>query len=184
MLDYLYSEEGSTLLALGMDKEEFESIQDPTYIKYGLEDGAYTKTVMDDGQIVYDRNPKLIEDNDLASAMALKRLTCGYYVPGIVPALNRSYDISALRNMTTWDYYLNTGYIDKSLRAQFTSDEAALFSKVYSNVDTYMSQNIPKFIMGVLDINGVDWDNYAKMLNKYSPNKVTAIYQRVFDTYR
>ena len=184
MLDYLYSDEGSALLALGLIKEEFESIQDPTYKKYGLEDGAYTKTINEDGSVVFERNPKLLEDNNLASAMALKRVTCGYYVPGIVPALNRSYDACSLRNMTEWDYYLNTGYIDKSLRAQFTSDEAAVYSKVYSNVDTYMSQNIPKFIMGVLDVNGVDWDNYCKMLNKYSPNKVTAIYQRVFDSYR
>ena len=184
MLDYLYSDEGSALLALGLNKEEFESIQDPTYKKYGLEDGAYTKTINEDGSVVFERNPKLLEDNNLASAMALKRVTCGYYVPGIVPALNRSYDTCSLRNMTEWDYYLNTGYIDKSLRAQFTSDEAAVYSKVYSNVDTYMSQNIPKFIMGVLDVNGVDWDNYCKMLNKYSPNKVTAIYQRVFDSYR
>ena len=184
MLDYLYSDEGSALLALGLSKEEFESIQDPTYKKYGLEDGAYTKTINEDGSVVFERNPKLLEDNNLASAMALKRVTCGYYVPGIVPALNRSYDACSLRNMTEWDYYLNTGYIDKSLRAQFTSDEAAVYSKVYSNVDTYMSQNIPKFIMGVLDVNGVDWDNYCKMLNKYSPNKVTAIYQRVFDSYR
>ena len=184
MLDYLYSDEGSALLALGLSKEEFESIQDPTYKKYGLEDGAYTKTINEDGSVVFERNPKLLEDNNLASAMALKRVTCGYYVPGIVPALNRSYDTCSLRNMTEWDYYLNTGYIDKSLRAQFTSDEAAVYSKVYSNVDTYMSQNIPKFIMGVLDVNGVDWDNYCKMLNKYSPNKVTAIYQRVFDSYR
>ena len=184
MLDYLYSDEGSALLALGLNKEEFESIQDPTYKKYGLEDGAYTKTINADGSVVFERNPKLLEDNNLASAMALKRVTCGYYVPGIVPALNRSYDTCSLRNMTEWDYYLNTGYIDKSLRAQFTSDEAAVYSKVYSNVDTYMSQNIPKFIMGVLDVNGVDWDNYCKMLNKYSPNKVTAIYQRVFDSYR
>ena len=184
MLDYLYSDEGSALLALGLSKEEFESIQDPTYKKYGLEDGAYTKTINEDGIVVFERNPKLLEDNNLASAMALKRVTCGYYVPGIVPALNRSYDTCSLRNMTEWDYYLNTGYIDKSLRAQFTSDEAAVYSKVYSNVDTYMSQNIPKFIMGVLDVNGVDWDNYCKMLNKYSPNKVTAIYQRVFESYR
>ena len=184
MLDYLYSDEESALLALGLSKEEFESIQDPTYKKYGLEDGAYTKAINEDGSVVFERNPKLLEDNNLASAMALKRVTCGYYVPGIVPALNRSYDACSLRNMTEWDYYLNTGYIDKSLRAQFTSDEAAVYSKVYSNVDTYMSQNIPKFIMGVLDVNGVDWDNYCKMLNKYSPNKVTAIYQRVFDSYR
>ena len=114
MLDYLYSDEGSALLALGLNKEEFESIQDPTYKKYGLEDGAYTKTINEDGSVVFERNPKLLEDNNLASAMALKRVTCGYYVPGIVPALNRSYDTCSLRNMTEWDYYLNTGYIDKS----------------------------------------------------------------------
>ena len=86
--------------------------------------------------------------------------------------------------MAEWDYYYNTGYIDKALRAQFTTEETATYSKVYANVDTYMSQNIPKFITGVLDVNGTDWNNYTKMLNKYSPNKVTAAYQRVFDSFK
>ena len=181
MLDYLYTEQGGTLLAFGLTKEEFEVTNDPNYIKYGLTNGAITRTVQADGSIRYDRDPILIEDNNLASAMAAKRLTCGYYSKGFVPALNRSYDISSLRCMAEWDYYLNTGYIDKSLRAQFTTDESAQYAKIYSNVDTYMSQNIPKFITGSLNVNGTDWDNYCKMLNKYSPKKVTAMYQRVFD---
>ncbi len=184
MLDYLYTEEGGTLLAFGLTKEEFEVTQDASYIKYGLTNGAVTRTVQADGSIRYDRDPSLIEDNNLASAMAAKRLTCGYYSKGFVPALNRSYDASALRCMNEWDHYLNTGYIDKSIRAQFTTDESATYAKVYSNVDTYMSQNIPKFITGSLDVNGKDWDNYCKMLNKYSPNKITAIYQRVFDSMK
>lgn len=184
MLDYLYTEEGGCLLAFGMTKEQNDVLQDPTYAKYNLTNGAFNREILADGSIAYHRDEKLLDDNDLASAMAAKRTAIGYYSKGFIPALNESYTKCALQAMAEWDYYYNTGYIDKALRNQFTSDEAATYSKVYANIDTYMSQNIPKFITGALDVNGVDWDNYVKMLNKYSPNKVTAIYQRVFDSVR
>jgi len=184
MLDYLYTEEGGCLLAFGMTKEQNDVLQDPTYTKYYLTNGAFNRETLADGSMAYHRDEKLLDDNDLASAMAAKRLTIGYYSKGFVPALNESYTKCALQAMAEWDYYYNTGYIDKALRNQFTSDEAATYSKVYANIDTYMSQNIPKFITGALDVNGADWDNYVKMLNKYSPNKVTAIYQRIFDSVR
>ena len=184
MLDYLYTEEGGCLLAFGMTKEQNDVLQDPTYAKYNLTNGAFNREILADGSIAYHRDEKLLDDNDLASAMAAKRTAIGYYSKGFIPALNESYTKCALQAMAEWDYYYNTGYIDKALRNQFTSDEAATYSKVYANIDTYMSQNIPKFITGALDVNGVDWDNYVKMLNKYSPNKVTAIYQRIFDSVR
>ena len=47
-----------------------------------------------------------------------------------------------------------------------------------------MAQSIPKFITGALNVNGSDWDNYCKMLNKYSPDKVTKIYQRIFESVK
>ncbi len=185
MLDYLYTEEGCTLLAFGLTKEQNDEIKSPVFAKYGLENGSFARVSQnEDGSYVYKRDAKLLDDNDLASAMAAKRIAIGYYAKGVVPALNDSYTVCALRNMAEWDYYYNTGYIDKALRAQFTTDETTTYSKVYANVDTYMSQNIPKFITGVLDVNGVDWDNYCKMLNKYSPNKVTAAYQRIFDSFK
>lgn len=181
MLDYLYTEEGGTLLAFGLTKEQNDQVNDPVYAKYNLTEGAFNREVLSDGSYAYHRDAKLLDDNDLASAMAAKRITIGLYSEGFVPALNESYTKCALSAMAQWDYYYNTGYIDKALGAQFSADEAATYSKVYSNIDTYMSQNIPKFITGALDVNGADWDNYCKMLNKYSPNKVTNIYQRIFD---
>ena len=184
MLDYLYTEEGGCILAFGLTKEQNDILQDPTYAKYNLTEGAYNKEVLADGRIAYHRDVKLVDDNDLASAMAAKRLTIGYYSPGFVPALNESYTKCALYNMAQWDKYYNTGYIDKALQNQFTSDEAATYSKVYANVDTYMAQNIPKFITGALNVNGADWDNYCKMLTKYSPDKVTKIYQRIFESVK
>ncbi len=181
MLDFFYTEPGAPILCFGLTKEESDSIDNPIYAKYGLTNGAYTRTVEADGSYRYDIDPILLKDNNLSTAMSASRITCGYFFDGFVPAMNRSYDLSARRCMAEWDHYLNTGYIDKSVKAQFTTDESAVFTKVYANVDTYMSQNIPKFITGSLDVKGTDWDNYCKMLNKYSPNKVTAIYQRVFD---
>ncbi len=181
MLDFFYTEPGAPILCFGLTKEEADSIQEQNYVKYGLTNGAYTRTYEADGSIRYDLDPILLTDNNLATAMSASRITCGYFFDGFVPAMNRSYDLSARRCMAQWDFYLNTGYIDKSVKAQFTTAESATFTKVYANVDTYMSQNIPKFITGSLDVNGVDWDNYCKVLNKYSPKKVTAIYQRVFD---
>ena len=184
MLDYLYTEEGGCILAFGLTKEQNDVLKDPTYAKYNLTEGAYNKEVLADGSFAYHRDMKLVDDNDLASAMAAKRLTIGYYSPGFVPALNESYTKCALYNMAQWDKYYNTGYIDKALQNQFTPDEAATYSKVYANVDTYMAQNIPKFITGALNVNGADWDNYCKMLNKYSPDKVTRIYQRIFESVK
>ena len=61
----------------------------PPYIKYGLTNGAVSRTVEADGSITYNRDRSLIKDNNLASAMAAKKTTCGYYSKGFVPALNK-----------------------------------------------------------------------------------------------
>ena len=180
-LDYLYTPEGGALVCLGLTKEQYEVTQDESYQKYGLTEGAYHTEENEDGSMRYVRDEKLLDDNNLASAMAGKRMTIGYYAPGFVPALNDSYTPLARSAMAEWDYYTNTGYIEKSITDKFTPEESDTYSKVYANVDTYMSTNIPQFIKGQLDINGEDWDDYCTMLNKYSPDDVTAVYQRVFD---
>ena len=86
MLDYLYTEEGGCLLAFGMTKEQNDVLQDPTYTKYYLTNGAFNRETLADGSMAYHRDEKLLDDNDLASAMAAKRLTIGYYSKGFVPA--------------------------------------------------------------------------------------------------
>lgn len=181
-LDYLYSAEGGALVCLGLTKEQYEATQDESYQKFGLENGAYRVEEQEDGSLKYVREDELLSDNNLASAMAGKRMTIGCYAPGFVDALNESYNIYARNAMAEWDYYLNIGYIDKAVMDQFTPEESSTFSKVYANVDTYMSTNVPQFIKGQLDIDSdEDWGNYCTMLGKYSPEDVTAIYQRVFD---
>ena len=181
-LDFLYTPEGGAIACFGLTKEQYEETKDPTYTKYNLINGAYRVEKQADGSNKYIRDESLISDNNLASAMAAKRMPIGYYAKGFVPALNASYLPNAQKAMSEWDYYTNKGTPDRMLREQFTPDESALYSKVYANVDTHMSANLPKFIKGSLDINSDEaWQSYTKMLNKYSPEKVTAIYQRLFD---
>lgn len=184
-LDYLYTAEGGALICLGLTKEQYDVTQDESYQKFGLENGAYHVEEQEDGSLKYVREDELLSDNNLASAMAGKRMTIGSYAPGFVDALNESYNIYARNAMAEWDYYLNTGYIDKAVMDQFTPEESSTFSKVYANVDTYMSTNVPQFIKGQLDIDSdEDWEDYCTMLGKYSPEDVTAIYQRVFDSMK
>jgi len=184
-MDYLFTVEGGAVLCFGLNKEQFEATQDPIYIKYGLTNGAYQTEVQPDGKIKYNRDASLLTDNNLASAMAAKRMSIGLYGEGFVPALNASYTDYARDAMARWDYYENIGFIDRSVRAQFSTEESNTYNKIYSNVDTFMSSNVPLFIMGKLDIdNDQDWGDYCKMLNKYSPEKVTNIYQRVFDSIK
>ena len=180
-LDHLYSREGGLLVCLGLNADQVAATQDETYAKFGLEYG-YTEEVLEDGTYKYIRNEVTVNDNNLASAVAAKRLNVGIYDQGFVAALNASYTPYARAAMAEWDYYTNKGYPDRFLTGQFTVDESAAYAKVYANVDTYMSTNIPKFIMGDLDIeNDEDWDDYCTMLNKYGPDKVTKIYERLFN---
>ncbi len=184
-LDYLYTPEGGAICCFGLTKEQFESIQDETYIKFGLQDGAYTVDIQEDGTHKITRNDILLADNALATAVSGKRMNQGYYAKGYAQGQRDSYTLLAQNAIAEWDHYTNTGFIQRGLRAQFTSDESAQYNKVYANVSTFMSINIPKFIKGELDIeNPEDWEDYCKMLNKYSPEKVVKIYQRVFDSMK
>jgi hypothetical protein len=179
-LDYFYTREGGLLLCLGLNPEQVAATNDETYAKFGLDHG-YTEEVLADGTYKYTRNPATVEDNNLASAVAGKRIQIGIYDQGFVTALNESYTPYARAAMAEWDYYVNTAFPDRFLTGQFTADESAAYAKVYANVDTYMSTNIPKFIMGTLDIeNDEDWEDFCIMLNKYGPDKITKVYQRLF----
>lgn len=180
-LDYLYTAEGGALRCFGMNQEQFEATQDENYIKYGLEEGAYYTEAQTDGSIKYVRSEQLLADNNLASAMAGKRMTIGWYAPGFIDALNASYMPTALNAMAEWDYYPNTGTFDKAIRQQFTPEESNSYTKIHANIDTHMASTIPKFISGELDFRGADWDNYVTMLGKYKYAEITAMYQRILD---
>jgi len=181
MLDYLYTDEGGPLLSLGLTKEQADFIGDEVYAKFGLTNGTYVRNVAEDGTVSYTLDRILWEDAQLGNAMCLNRISSGVMTEEVVTAKNNSYDNYAIHAHDNWDYYTNTGYPERFIRAQFTTEESNAYNKVHANVDTFMSTNVPKFINGSLDIdNDEDWADYCTMLNKYSPEKITKVFQRLF----
>lgn len=60
-------------------------------------------------------------------------------------------------------------------------EDSNTYNKIYANLDTYMSSQLPQFITGKLDIHSdADWDGYCRMLKKYGPDRVTALYDALF----
>lgn len=181
MLDYFYTEEGGALLAFGLNKEQVELIGDEVYPKFGLNNGAYERVVAADGSISYVADPKTYEDTQLGNAICLNRIATGVFTEEMVISKDSNYNQVAIDAHNHWDFYTNTGYPDKAIMAQFTTEESNAYNKVHANVDTYMSTNIPKFINGSLDINSEeDWGDYCTMLNKYGPEKITKVFQRLY----
>ncbi len=181
MLDYFYTEEGGALLSMGLNKEQVELMNDEVYQKFNLPNGAYERFVAEDGSITYVIEPSTYEDTQLGNAICLNRIATGVFTEEMVIAKDSNYRSYAVDAHNHWDFYTNQGYPEKSITAQFTTEESNAYNKVHANVDTFMSTNIPKFINGSLDIhNEEDWDDYCTMLNKYSPEKVTKVFQRIF----
>ena len=181
MLDYLYTDEGGMLVALGLTKEQTELIGDEVYAKFGLNNGTYVQVENEDGTVAYEIDKILWEDAQLGNAMCLNRISSGVINSAAVTAKNNSYDNYVIWAHDNWDFYTNQGYPERFIRGQFTTEESNAYSKVHANIDTFMSVNIPKFINGSLDIdNDKDWEDYCTMVNKYAPEKVTKIYQRLF----
>ena len=79
-LDHLYSEEGSLLKSLGLNKIQYEETQDSLYTSNNLTDGAYVQN--EDG--TYQAVEKVLKDGgSLASAVKANRITGLSKVEGI-----------------------------------------------------------------------------------------------------
>lgn len=63
-----------------------------------------------------------------------------------------------------------------------TSDESAEASALQSDIYTYVSEAIPKFILGDLDIEA-DWDEFVSNVKSMGIEDVIDIYQGALDRY-
>ncbi|MBQ5986492.1 MAG: hypothetical protein IJL59_04450 [Clostridia bacterium] len=180
-LDSFYAEEGGILLAIGMNAEQAAATDDDFYARFGLTDGAYTVETGADGSKTIHIAKTLLDDSQLGNAAALTRLSTGLWTSEVVAAKEESYSPEAQDAHRVWDFYKNIGFPDSLIRARFSVDESNTYNKVYANLDTYMSSQLPQFITGKLDIDSDEaWNSYCKMLKKYGPDKVTDLYEKLF----
>lgn len=178
MLDYLYSEEGSVLMSVGLSREQLAEAPQATkdfYESHGLSDGAYTVETVD-GETFYRLNPILDEQDDLATACRPKRLEMGYDCKS---KILHNYGDTFIHSRNEWIAYENTGFIGGLLRSQMTAEENKKYSQVRSEVLLeYMQIEVPKFIMGTKDLDA-DWEGFTANLTRRDYESVSDIFTRI-----
>ncbi|HAL74635.1 MAG TPA: hypothetical protein DCM45_06045, partial [Clostridiales bacterium] len=181
MLDYLYSEEGSILARMGLSKEQYEETKPELYTRFGLTEGAYYRLPEDQvvGTRIYKQYDVIAyEGGSLGSAIRPNR----FFFLDPASLVQEIGTPQKLHNMDEWIFYKNTGGITGAINNQLTSDEQKLFTKTYNNINEFMAKAVPGFIKGEKDaFNDADWQAFVKALNKYGPDKMTAVYQEKQD---
>lgn len=174
-LDYLYSREGSRLVHYGLTKEQIDEIDDTIYAEHGLPNGAY-EVEMIDGEEWIKAYPKYYQDRTTSNALKINRLTGLQYTENeIIP------ESIGTKSIANWDYYVSTARIRESFFKQMDAEQSLQYNKIYNNLNTFMSIEIPKFINGDRDIsNDEDWDTYSRALTKYNPNRIVEILNAIF----
>ena len=177
-LDFLYSKEGSVMRTFGLNKEQYEESQDEFYTAQGLTEGAYIQN--EDGTI---QNVDIVlkDGAGLASAAALNRVTgLSFFKDKREP-----YTEWKLHNMKLWTMYEATGAFKNSFISQLSEEDATIKSKTETNCLEFCYKSVPAFIKGKQDpYNDDEWNAYLKALSKYGPDKVTQIYQTLYDSLK
>ena len=177
-LDFMYSREGSIMLSLGLSKEQYEESQDEFYTENGLTEGAYFQN--EDGTL---QNVDIIlkDGAGLGSAVALNRVT------GLGFAKDRKETFTEWKTHNTklWTMYQATGAFKNSFISQLSEEDSTTKSKIQTNCMEFCYKSVPSFIKGTQDpYNDDNWNAYLKALSKYSPEKLTQIYQTLYDSLK
>lgn len=162
-IDYLYSEEGSKLVTLGLSKEQLEEAPDSAkkfYSRYGLENGAYTE-VQKDGKTYYQRVPKLETQTELQTPVSLSRLGFWLHKSMLTYDFVETYD----NMLNQYILYNNSAFWGGLIPFEYTRDESRKQGKIYTRINEYLTSAVPLFIKGTKTINN-DWATFCSDLNK------------------
>lgn len=183
-LDYLYTPEGGRIMMMGLSKEQYEEVKPAFYTEQGLTEGAYYRIPDEDvvdGHI-YAYVDKIQNDTGtLQQAAAAVRLT-GFDQTTL---RQQSGSKQLLENYAQWLKYENTGWLGTNINGHLTAANDKIRAKTETNCTDFMAKNVPQFVKGTKDpFSDGDWDAYVNALNKYSPDKVSGLYQELLDSLK
>ncbi len=176
--DFFYSEEGSRIRSLGLDKEQVEESGNEFFAKWGLEDGCYSET--EEGKYLLNQS---IRDSsgDLLGAVSCQVL------PGVklVSSVDYGYADNFQHALDLWGKYENIGFFQgSSMLDSMTEEDDEVYSDISTKIGEYMSENAAKFVTGEWGpYDDADWATWTKMMEKYNYQKVNDVAQKYADLY-
>ncbi|HAL74902.1 MAG TPA: hypothetical protein DCM45_07450, partial [Clostridiales bacterium] len=181
MLDYLYTTEGALLATLGLNKAQYEETQNELYTRYGLTEGSYYR--VPDAEVRGTKIYAFVDTIQYDGGMLNNAVHSNRFFMMDAQSLLLIRGTEALLNsLDQWIWYVDKGLIKSAITNQITPDEQKIITKTQTYINEFMAKSVPPMIKGEKDpFNDADWQAYVKALNKYSPDKVTAIYQEKQD---
>lgn len=163
-LDYLYSEEGSLLLNMGIEGETYEMVDGkPVYTDYVLKnpEGLSPKQAIGTFSFMGSTGPSVLKSVSTSQiddeAVLYAKENC------IIPFIEESnkYILPAALSLTNED--------TKMINAKMTE------------IKTYVDESILKFVVGQEPLS--NWDAYVEQVNKMGVQEVIGVYQKALDAW-
>jgi putative aldouronate transport system substrate-binding protein len=159
LLDYLYSEEGMTLLNFGLEGTHFEIING---------EYVYTDLIMN--------NPQGLSPQDALRSFGIQSqftlLQDERYERAFV-----SDEVNATRD----EYQQNNHIGDAYPTLAFSSEEQSIINAKYTEIETYVDEMTDKFIMGIESLD--HFDDFVKKVNSMGLDEVLDVQQAAYDRY-
>lgn len=155
-MDYFYTLEGAKLINLGVEGDTFVEV-----------DGKYEWT----------------EEYLDFSVYTDKEKNCLFFLaayPGMgldVP-VNYTYDVQYICE-ETWIANDDGAYVLPSV--SLTAEESEEYARIYSDLSTYIAENLSKFVVGENDI--ADWDSFIANIYDLGMQDLIDIYQKALDRF-
>lgn len=158
-IDWWYSEDATMLSSYGIEGETFE--------------------YNEDGQPLYT---DMVLDNPLGSARAMRNVYTGmsfsFRVYRVVASgYDNGYDI---QDRGTWDSNRDNEW-DISTFVARTAEEGEEYASVMSDIETYVQENLPKFLNGDRDL--AEWDTYVQDIKNMGIDKALEIQSTCVERY-
>lgn len=174
-IDYFYSEEGSILRTYGLGAEEMAVCQNETYMKYGLENGAFTYAEENGEKLLVWDPIMTANDGNVQNALSARKFT-GMFNNSI---LKESMTPTHQNSREQWIRYTASGWFGGMFNSQMRAEEMDEQSKVRVRIEQeYMYISVPQFIKGEKNFDE-DWESFCKDLRKRGCDEITELYDGV-----
>lgn len=185
MMDYLYTEEGSITLVMGLTTEQYNEYKEKT----GKTDKLMEQYKNENGDVIY-KNPedgKWLYSNKVTNMNIENALRCsrfGGYAPSRELKSEKGQSVTGTHIKQEWVFFKDTGSIPTPIIAQFGIEEGDEFASVKSKIRNWGEQNIYKYVTGLIDPTKDDnWKNFKRQVNEMNPQKGTQLLQDLLDDF-
>ncbi len=175
-LDWTYTQEGAKVIHLGLNEEQYESVElDPDmFAEYNIK-SAYTESTDEDGKLVYVKTCSSSEP--MSGALMGQRLNTGINLTGNdgTYRIEDGYSMVNTKAIEQFARYMDKGSVSDYV-GLLMPDEAETYSKINTECMEYQSQNLPYVIQGKMS-----WEDYVKGFDTIDVDAVVSLLQKYVD---